>query len=478
MVQLTAAQFWRIWQDILQALPNMLWILILAVLILGLFLWIYREGVLKMLPSLQRSGGLFGRVLALLAVLALAVFGLNVVKQSAVARIQAQERAEYSSRAQLTAGDSVQYGPAVNYLDEHSYQRSLTLPPEILAQVREEGLGVLSPYLLEPNAQDLIQLADTFRRSGRNVVFTRTSIQTVEQPIALQSANIKVDLHFPDPTSNSYLSTFTGTYRFSNPLKVPVTGRFTFSLPSGVGTVSNFKMLVNGKNWNLADLSQGYRWEDQMPMGAKMEIVVQYQQEGSNTWSYDLSGRREAIQDFNVLITSNRTAKFARDALYPNRFMGNSWGWSLQNVLTWQSIRLAFVETSLRETLQKILTFAPLTLLLAVAWSALLLWQKPNICYTPISIALAILGFALGLASIGILSAYMPLVWAGILGALWASAAAIWILGPTLLWPVVGSALAPLCFLSGGHAGLLLSLLVALVLLTVYRPQWPKTSTN
>src|SRR5207249_11349161 len=108
--------------------------------------------------------------------------GLLVVAGWAVlaaTRPLAREAIEWRESAEATAKPAPhappihQYGPSVAAIVERTYTRTLTLPPEFLQPLGADGLGVLSPYLTDPSAENVLRMADTFHRSGRDAVFTR-----------------------------------------------------------------------------------------------------------------------------------------------------------------------------------------------------------------------------------------------------------------------------------------------------------------
>jgi hypothetical protein len=124
---------------------------------------------------------------------------------------------------------------------------------------------------------------------------------------------------------------------------------------------------------------------------------------------------------------------------------------------------LSFPELSLRETLLKLFRFADIAVLLLLAWGWLFGWRH-GLKLEPARFALALVGLTLGIGASAVLLGYLPTAGAIWLGAIVATALGVFALGRAYTLPVTLSSLAPLVFLSGGNAGLLL-LLMGLVVL-------------
>jgi hypothetical protein len=146
-----------------------------------------------------------------------------------------------------------------------------------------------------------------------------------------------------------------------------------------------------------------------------------------------------------------------KGSLYPTSQSGNL-EWKLANVITSQNVVLSFPEGSLRETLTKVFTFAPLALMVMLGWVFAYAWRK-NWKLEPSRVLLAVLGFGFGFAVNAMLLGYISPVLAGWLGAIIAIVLAVLMLGLEYALPIALSALVPLCFLSVGNAGLLLSMI-------------------
>jgi ascorbate-specific PTS system EIIC-type component UlaA len=80
---------------------------------------------------------------------------------------------------------------------------------------------------------------------------------------------------------------------------------------------------------------------------------------------------------------------------------------------------------------------------------------------------LAVLGFGFGFAVNAMLLGYVSPVVAGLLGATLAISLAVLVLGLEYTLPIALSALVPLCFLNVGNAGLLLSMIGLILILSL-----------
>lgn len=431
------------------------------------------EALLGGLPGRRFGGAWLWPLLALLA----GVLALNLASDLIAHRVSSELGARYVNQADPEGSPTVQSAPTATYLVTRTYTRTLLLPPELLRRVGTEGVGVLAPYLTDPSSDNVLKLVDRFRRSGRDVVFTREATQVSEEPIRFDSSKVAASLRFQDNAGRGsyYNADFGATYRFQNPGAQTVTARFRFPLPSGSGTLTNFRVTVNGQELTAAQLTGGTQWEGQLAPNQRVEVHVTYRHQGARGWSYALAGRREPVRNFDLTVRTDEPAKFLRYSLYPTSVQRRLGGaqtltWSLPDALTAQDISLSFGTTSARETVVKFFRFAPLTLLLAAAFA--LLWVRSRrLAWQPGPAALAVLGIVAGLGLGGVLMSYLPLALAGLAGAVVAAALGLRALGTAFWPPVLLAALAPLAFLTGGHAGLLLALAAALALaLLIFTP--------
>lgn len=405
----------------------------------------------------------------LLAVFAVAV-GLSIARQAVGLRFSNQQNAQYSSREDPSGGQTVQYSPSVSYDNIVTYKRTFSLPPDIAKQLGNDPAQALAPYINnDPNSQFVRKVDDSFVKKAGALLYIRTLEVIQRSPVALENAEVAVNFDFGDTGAGRsyYRANFAGKYSFSNPLEKTSKLRFTFPLPDGSGTLSDFEMKVNGQAVTQSDLSQGYVWEGDVAAKQKVELSVKYRNQGAQTWNYDFGARREPIRNFKLNVTTPKAVLFSKGSLFPTSQNGNL-EWKLANVITSQSVVLSFPEASLRETLTKVFNFAPLALMLMLVWVIAFAWRK-NWKLEPSRVLLAVLGFGFGFAANAMLLGYMSPIIAGLLGAIIAITLAVLVLGLEYALPIGLSALVPLCFLNVGNAGLLLSL-IGLILIVSLMP--------
>jgi len=333
----------------------------------------------------------------------------------------------------------------------------------------------LAPYLQDPSAENVLRLADTFRRSGRDVVFTREVTRLSEVPVPFDSADVRVNLRFqeagPGGRRSFYNASFQATYRFSNPLPTPARVRLVFPLPEQGGTLRGFELQVNDQPVTDTDPYERYAWEASLEPGATATATVRYQAQGSGAWRYNIASGRRPIREFKLQVAADRPVRFLRGALYPTSRSGGTLSWELRNVITAQQVELFFPGGASRgETLTKAFSFLPVALLAFLAWVLAFAWSRKS-RLEPVSLLLASLGFALGLSLAGVLSGYLVLGLALLIGAVAATAFGTVVLGPRYLLSLGVSALLPLAFLSPGNSGLLLWLAAGLALASLL---WPR----
>ncbi len=397
-----------------------------------------------------------------------AVIGLGIAREAVGLRFSNQQNAQYSSREDPSGGQTVQYSPSVSFENVITYQRTFSLPPDIAKQLGNDPAQALAPYINnDPNSQFVRKVNDSFVKKAGGLLYTRTLEVIQRLPVALENAEVTLNFDFGDTGAGRsyYRANFTGKYSFTNPLEKPSKLRFTFPLPDGSGTLSDFEMKVNGQAVTQSDLSQGYVWEGDVAAKQKVEINVKYRNQGAQTWNYDFGARREPIRNFKLSVSTPKSVLFAKGSLFPTSQNGNL-EWKLANVITSQSVVLSFPEASLRETLTKVFTFAPLSLILMLAWVIAFAWRR-NWKLEPSRVLLAVLGFGFGLAVNAMLLGYVSSVVAGLLGAIFAIVLALLAIGLEFALPVALSALVPLCFLNVGNAGLLLSMIGLILILSL-----------
>lgn len=469
----------------LHTLAQLVWPLVLALglglLTLLLLALLDRERARAALGAAVARAPQAGRWLLLGLALGAALLATTLTRRAVEMRLSTQQGARYAQATDPSGGETVQPAPGVTLLETRTYTRSLSLPPDVVARigVGEEWTRLL-PYLGDApgSVQDL---QEGFTRRGDTLTYSRAVTLLTERPVDLDRAAVQANLNFMDPAAGrgtSYGAAFQAAYRFTNPLDTPATMRFTFPLPQGSGTLSGFALVVNGQTLRPTDLADGTTWEGEVPARGTVDVRVRYRHQGAHGWSYVLS-RREALRDFDLTLTTNRAPKFLRHALLPTEQTRRPLGgtstlrWHLTDVITAQDVALVFTGGSLRETLHKVHLAQAVALgvvtLLALLWAA-----SRRTLLPPLALAGAVLALGAGFTLGGVLTAYLPPLGAEVLGALTGLTLALGLLPPplrrTLRLPLALGAVAPLVFLSGGHAGLLLS---GLALLTLLALGWP-----
>jgi len=179
-----------------------------------------------------------------LVALSTLVLGASLVQsgKTVQSRRQTIQQASASRRREPNLSGIAQFAPAIAIVQDKTYTRTLTLPPDFATRVGAEGIQVLSPYLQDPSSENVLKLVDSFKRSGRDVIFTRELTRRDEIPVPGDFADVKVD--FKDEGAPSgrrhYSAEFVGEYRFKNPTANAAPMRFVFDLPEGGGTVQEF----------------------------------------------------------------------------------------------------------------------------------------------------------------------------------------------------------------------------------------------
>ncbi len=411
-------------------------------------------------------------LVGLLAVVAWA--GLRAAQPLARQAVQWEESAEATANPAPDAPPVYQFGPAVSALVERTYTRTLTLPPDFLQRIGSEGVEMLAPYLSDPSAEEVLRLVDTFRRSGRDVVFTRAVTRRDEDPIPFTGSQVRAV--FKRLPGRAYDVAFEGRYTFANAGAAPITARFTFPLPQA-GTVRDLAVAVDGQAVTEPDEKSAYEWIGPVPPGQSREAVVRYQVVGARTWHYDIGSRRRRVQKFRLEVVPNGSMRFLRGSLQPTavaRISGKSLRWELENVVTAQQVAVAFPPDVLaRDVYLQSLGALPaalavfLALVLAVGLRAGGLPGLPE----PGALAFALVVFALGLGSASVLANYVGPVAGLLVGPLFGALLAARALGWRRWLPAsLCSALLPEAFLSPTHSGLLVLVLAFLALAALAAP--------
>jgi hypothetical protein len=458
-----------------------LWVLA-ALIVAGLVLYALdhlgsgRDGFKRALDWLLARASRVWVWLPVALVFAVSVFATTVAREGVLERFRVQRDAQFSALEDPAGGQTMQYSPNVSFEREVTYSRLVTIPGFLGQKLSTlEAAQLIAPYLVDPASENIKRLADSFKRSGKDLVFTREATVRRNDPVALELADVNVDFSFGDTgAGRSYYSAlFSGKYKFKNPNPKPTTLRFSFPLPEQSGTLSDFEFKFAGEVVPQPDLSSGYTVEREVAANAEIEVSIKYKNQGAGTWTYDFGLRREPIKNFKLTVNTLRAIKFLRGSLYPNERGLSSLTWNLKNVVTSQGVVLSFPERSLRETLTKVFSFAPLALLLVSTWTFAWAWRR-QLRLEPVQVALVLLAFTVGIGAMEVLLGYVNPVIASWFGALLSLGLSSLALGRRFLLPLAGSVLAPLAFLSVGNAGLLLGILAVIVVLSVL----PKSTFN
>jgi hypothetical protein len=442
------------------ALAGIIVLALLVVVVVGVF---DRDRVRWAFAAIPLALRPLGAWLVFAVVLAGGVFVLHVVQLATDARFVAMEYAQNTSGADSDATSMVQGAPHASFISQKTYRRILTIPPFLVGRVTAEGVGALAPYLSDPSAENVTRLVDSFRRSGRNVVFQRDATLQVETPIKLDASTVDANVELVDPTFGGrrtfYRASFDGKYVVHNPTGREARVRFTFPLPTGSGTLSEVRFLADGKAIPVTDLTGGYVWDGTLAQDATTTFEIAYANQGARGWAYRLSSRREPIAKLDLAVHANRAPKFARYSLFPTSVShgiagGYTAEWHLQNVVTAQDVGLVFSRLDVRETLAKLLTYAPVALFVAIVFVAAYA-RRRGYYVGPVQATVAVAGYALGLALAGILTWYLPLVVGVVLGCAVAVVLALRALSRPFVLPIVLATLTMLAFLFVTNTSLL-----------------------
>jgi hypothetical protein len=396
-----------------------------------------------------------GAIVSLIVVICWA--GLRAANPVARQAIEWRESATATLNPVGDAPGIYQYGPSIASVKEKTYTRTLTLPPDFLERVGEQGIGVLSPYLSDPSAENVLKLVDNFRRSGRDVVFTRQVTRLDEEPLTFESS--KVSTRFQRLAGRSYDLEFEGRYLFNNDGSEPITARFQFPLPQE-GTIRDISVQIGTEPVPEQNDARVYEWKAELPAGERREAVVHYHVTGGRTWNYDLGSQRRRVKQFVLDAVPNGAVRFMRGSLQPASTQATTLHWELGNVVTAQQVALAFPpDIAGRDGFLQALRALPASLALFLAGILVLgLWRR-EMPRTELS-AIALVVFALGLGSAAVLANYVgtiaAVIAAPVLGALLATR----VLGRAIFPIAITAALLPAAFLSADHSGLIILVLL------------------
>lgn len=438
----------------------------LGAVALGLTVALQRESPwLKQADWGHYRANLFGALGALL-VLVVGWTCLHTALALAQQDIQWRAAAEATINPVPDAPAVSQFEPTVAVLAEHTYQRTLTLPPDFLQRIGDNGVGALSPYLTDPSASNVLRMVDTFRRSGRDVVFTRQMTRLDEEPVPFAISQIHVT--FRRLAGRAYDADFEGRYVYRNPRPQAVTARFLFPLPND-NTIRNLSVSVGGHVVTEPNAGGEYEWRSLMQPGEQWEAVVRYHVIGARTWQYGLGSRRGRVEAFRLIATTGGAVTFLRGSLQPTAVRRDTLRWELTNVVTTQRIALAFPpDIERREAYLQALSALPTSLILFLFGAMASRWRF-RIDLRPGGMTAALLLFALGLWSVPVLANYLGAPAGLLITPLAGAFGAARVLGRRSLLAAIPAALLPATFLSPTHSGLLVMLLI---IATLYAVVW------
>ncbi|HTQ09006.1 MAG TPA: hypothetical protein VMI31_02940 [Fimbriimonadaceae bacterium] len=425
------------------------------------------EGQAEFGKRLRSGSGHAGRA-ALVALATLVLGGLLVQAGKTVqSRRDTIEQATASRRREPNLSGIVQFAPAIALVEDKTYTRSLTLPPDFATRIGAEGIQVLAPYLSDPSSDNVLKLVDSFKRSGQDVVFTRQLTRRDELPVAADGAEIKVVFHDEGAPSGRrhYNAEFTGEYRFRNPRPDAAPMRFVFDLPEGGGTVQEFYIEILGTRMMEPDEQGVYAWNGTIPAGQTVTAHVHYRVSGAAEYDYRLGSERRRIGDFHLVTMCPQPPQYAKSGIYPTSLSGAQSEWRLKDVLTSQSISLVFPRADLQsQLLNKTISVLPAALAL-FALAALLLCSDRAFWGSA--------AFGVALLAVPVLSAYLTPAVATVIGAVLAAAAGGLVLRNPRGWIVsILAAALTTVFLTVEHGGLAAWIIavVAVGLIALQRP--------
>lgn len=408
-------------------------------------------------PLLWRSAIAKGAGYALVVLLAIVFWAVLRTTQQ-VARIDQKwrETAEATTNSVPDAPPVTQTGPALASLEERIYTRTLTLPPNFLERLGAEGVGTLAPYLTDPTDINISRLKDTFRRSGRDVVFTRQATRLDEVPMPFADSQVSVRFH--RLAGRAYDALFEGRYLIRNATDKALKAQFIFNLPEA-GTVRELKVSVGVQAVTDPDSAGAYRWTDVLQAGETREALVKYRVVGARLWHYDLGSSRRRVQNFQLNAFLDGKAGFGRGSLQPTANSDRALTWQLENVVTAQQVALVFPpDTWAKQGYLQVLSALPASFILFLI-GVLAMGARERRILAPFPLAASLTLFALGLGATTVLAVYfVPLV-SVIVAPLLGAALATSVLGRRFSIVVLPAALVPAAFLSAQNSGLLILLL-------------------
>jgi hypothetical protein len=385
----------------------------------------------------------------------------------------------YRKRSQATSEEPVikappieQAGPVAATMVEKTYRRTLTLPPAFFERIGAEGVGVLSPYLVDPSTENVRSMVDSFRRSGGDVVFSRELTRADESPVRFDSAD--VDVSFKRLTGRAYHVDFAAEYVFTNELDTPVEGRFLFYPPQNGGTIQGLKVEVDGERVDEPDERGNFVWLGEIGPGEEKHASVSYESDGTSSWNYQLGSTRRRVRDFRLTASIDGPIEFRSGTINPSSRDDKTVEWRLNDVLTSQRLGLVFPEDiAARDRFLDSLGSLPVTMVVMLM-ALVVAGMRTGRTVSPKRLALAVVTVVVGLGSSAALYellGYSPSVFFGSLLAAAASAAVVEWRSIALLLPV---ALLPAASLSKDYADAWLLLLAGIAVVLLVSPLYSR----
>ena len=402
--------------------------------------------------------------------------GLKRLAASAWDEIYYQETEAVSEEPVIKAPPIEQPGPVVAAMVEKTYSRTLTLPPEFFQRIGAEGVGALSPYLVDPTAENVKSMVDSFRRSGEDVVFSRELTRADESPMPFDHADI--DVKFERLGKIAYRVVFTSEYRFTNETRSPIECRFLFYPPQSGGTIQALRVKVDGQAIDEPDGGGNYVWIGQVEPGAQKSARVSYESVGTSSWNYQVGSARRRVRDFRLTATIAGPVEFETGSINPSSREDDMVEWRLDDVLTTQRLGLVFPEdVAARDAFLEGLGSLSATLILMLT-ALVAVGLRTGRGVSPKRLALAAAASAIGLGSSYVLHNALGYLLALVVGSLVAAiataAATRWRSLPVIL-PI---ALVPVASMAQKSADLWLVVLAALSLGLLVSPIFRKATTG
>lgn len=449
-----------------------------------LALWLYRMNKEALPPVGKELKRVLKGVLVwilLIGILLLQINVLKAIRQGVISRNQQASVAKYTSEGEGGGGEISQYGPTIMYNHTTVRTQRLIIPKYTLTYLNAHGLETTdsinsmpgwSPEELRYDSRPIINIEDQLEKAQDAIVINRKTTTDQYLPLKLLASDIKLKLTFKEQGNRArrqyYDSDFVGQYSFSNPYEVPKKIYFGFPYPYGTGTLSNFRMKVDGKDVLTEEVGNSRVWEQEVSPGKSMTVEVGYSYDGSRSWTYNLSSKREAINNFKLQVSSNNPRiKFQRGSMMPSKkskgLMDSTLTWEASNLVRSQDISLYFPGISIGEVITRLYIFSPIALIVFVitilGWGAL---KGREV--TPVQLILTTFSYSLSFALAGYLLTYMPLALAIIISFALSAFLNLKITDRSVLPPILVASLVPLTFIWVGNTGLLLCLMGMVVI--------------